>query len=397
MKKASRRQFKQCALEPVERKASRPLPGVPEHFNYGVFFDDDCDYLRHLKSASEFHEKAAYRITGIPENEVLEVEDPLLGEIPREPVVDEPPIPEGLGLNSDSDDIDVTSDLEDNFVELAGGSAVKDKKSGDEASEEEDEQPENLPALTDMFPQNKVIMMERFLYGANERHRNSGSDSSGDDEAFGNPDDATVLNRQFEKLLLRYRSRGGSASQSQVTGTSMMSEGLQYALSRDTRTLHHQHKKLDEVEVLDDEVRQKTICRNNQLQENIPQLTSSDESDDKVSGTPPDIMSVQSDRTSIKPNFNQLAMPVSARKSQTCNRQPNIGDMTSYDPYPVPHLDPTVLTRKKDESRQEKHLRKLAVKQHRRERRKVRKANQQNFHAEHEQRLKTNARMVTIK
>ncbi|GAA53829.1 protein LTV1, partial [Clonorchis sinensis] len=60
MKKASRRQFKQCVLEPVDRKASCPLPGVPEHFNYGVFFDDDCDYLRHLKSASEFHEKAAY-------------------------------------------------------------------------------------------------------------------------------------------------------------------------------------------------------------------------------------------------------------------------------------------------------------------------------------------------
>ncbi|GAA29379.2 protein LTV1, partial [Clonorchis sinensis] len=336
------------------------------------------------------------RITGIPENEVLEVEDPLLEEIPREPVVDEPPIPEGLGLNSDSDDIDVTSDLEDNFVELAGGSAVKYKESGDEASEEEDEQPENLPALTDMFPQNKVLMMERFLYGDNERERSSGSDSSGDDEAFENPDDATVLNRQFEKLLLRCRSRGGSASQSQVTGTSMLSEGLQYALSRDSRTLHQQHKKLDDVEVLDDEVRQKTICRNNQLQENSPQSTSSDESDDEVSGTPPDIMSVQSDYSSIKPSFNYLAMPVDPGKSRTCDRKPSIGDMTSCDPYPVPHLDPTVLTRKKDESQQEKHLRKLAVKQYRRERRKVRKANQHNFRAEHEQRLKTNARMVTI-
>ncbi|VDP90073.1 unnamed protein product [Echinostoma caproni] len=184
------------------------------------------------------------KITGIPEDEVLEdVDVNPIEERPREPEADaRDMVVEGLGLDSDEEEeIEEQSELEDNFVELAGGHALEDKDT-DEAVNDSDRPRQINPR--DVLGQDKVLMMERFLFGDNERDwstmQETDSDEDSDDEQFDDPDDATILNRQFEKLMVRCKARSASASQSMVTGTSMMSEGLQFALTQDTRMLQQQ-------------------------------------------------------------------------------------------------------------------------------------------------------------
>ncbi|CAH8447194.1 unnamed protein product [Dicrocoelium dendriticum] len=242
MKKPIKAQLKQCHLEPVEKTVPRPLPGVPEHFNHGVFFDDGFDYMQYLKSVSELNDRQAFRITGIPENESVTLADehPTTSDI-REPVVDEPALPEGFDLPSDLED--ESTELEDNFVEIAGGKPVLCGDS-DEADDTKHEVPRHIGASSrDKLSQDKVLMMERFLYGDNVGDQEHAAFPDASDESspewFADMDDNAALNYQFEKLVLRCKNRAKSASQSAVTSTSMMSEGLLYGLSRDKRILPH--------------------------------------------------------------------------------------------------------------------------------------------------------------
>ncbi|TPP62442.1 hypothetical protein FGIG_10570 [Fasciola gigantica] len=59
-------------------------------------------------------------------------------------------------------------------------------------------------------------------------------------------------------------------------------------------------------------------------------------------------------------------------------------------------LDPTLLVRSRGETPGEKQQRKLAVKQYRQERRKVRKVNRANFRAEHERQIKSQGKTLTM-
>lgn len=144
------------------------MTDVPEHFNYGVFYNDDYNYVKHMKTMKEFIEDKNYAIEGDEEDSVLpeNYAPPIV-----EPVIEDDSIDEELEIYSDEELIAEVGELEDNFVELAGGKHVR--LSDDE---EEDGEPaqahklinldEDLPKpSTSYLPFHKVKMMESYLYG----------------------------------------------------------------------------------------------------------------------------------------------------------------------------------------------------------------------------------------
>lgn len=396
MKKPIKAQLKQCHLEPVEKTVPRPLPGVPEHFNHGVFFDDGFDYMQYLKSVSELNDRQAFRITGIPENESVTLADehPTTSDI-REPVVDEPALPEGFDLPSDLED--ESTELEDNFVEIAGGKPVICGDS-DEADDTKHEVPRHIGASSrDKLSQDKVLMMERFLYGDNVGDQEHAAFPDASDESspewFADMDDNAALNYQFEKLVLRCKNRAKSASQSAVTSTSMMSEGLLYGLSRDKRILPHRHCKEDGLEEVEDDVKLKTMARANDFEE-CPSASLGSSSSDESSNSVSDIISAHSTQRSSKPKYLVLSTPSNRSKSlDTTGR--SVSGAEVYQPD-LPRLCPELLTRRKGESVQEKRVRKAVVKQHKAERQKIRKINRENFHVEQKKRMHAKISTVVI-
>lgn len=85
-----------------------------------------------------------------------------------EPVVEDDSIDEELEFNSDDELIAEVGELEDNFVELAGGERVR---LGDDEEEEGHlgitlNNPDDIPKpSTSCLPFHKVKLMERYLYG----------------------------------------------------------------------------------------------------------------------------------------------------------------------------------------------------------------------------------------
>ncbi|VDQ05664.1 unnamed protein product [Trichobilharzia regenti] len=142
-----------------------------------------------------------------PEDDCKPPESPEL----REPEVDyDEHAVSDLNMDSDAESFDMESEIEDNFVELAGGHAVKDSETESEEGENSKTAENNKPVIdakpieTDMskLSRDKVSLMERFLYGTNERSANTSSsyppDNSSEDDY---PDDATIMNREFEKVI----------------------------------------------------------------------------------------------------------------------------------------------------------------------------------------------------
>lgn len=391
MKKSIKAHLKQCHLEPVEKTAKLPLPGVPVHFNHGVFFDDGFDYMQYLKSASELNDRQAFRITGIPENESVALADmdASTGDI-REPVVDEPELPEDFDLPSDFED--ECSELEDNFVEIAGGEPVRD-----DSDEAQSGASQCAISSQGNLPHNKVLMMERFLYGDNEGDQEPVSFPDASDasslEWFADTDDSAALDRQFEKLVLHLKNRAKSTSQSEVTCTSVMSEGLLYGLSRDRRILSHQHRREEGLEEVDRDVKLITVAHANDFGD-CPSTPLGSFSSDESSDSVPDIIAANSTQCSSKPNYLVLSTPSNTSKSLDISR-PKVNENEVYQPA-LPRVCPELLVRKKGESVQEKRARKIAVKQHRAERQRIRKANRENFHVEQRKHLNTGISTVVL-
>ncbi|THD20543.1 hypothetical protein D915_008721, partial [Fasciola hepatica] len=158
-------------------------------------------------AVKRYRQERRKKITGIPEDSVLDntnEESEPVNERPREPEADpRDMVVEGLGIDSD-DEIEVDSDLEDNFVEIAGGHTVEDEDTDepDGTRQKIDSDRVRYANPREVLAQDKVLMMERFLYGDNERDRQdeheTGTEGDSDDE----PGEATVLNRQFEKVNL---------------------------------------------------------------------------------------------------------------------------------------------------------------------------------------------------
>ncbi|KAM7537179.1 hypothetical protein Aperf_G00000060028 [Anoplocephala perfoliata] len=227
--KGSSRATKRTADEAFGQKL---MTDVPEHFNYGVFFDDGYDYMQHMKSMKEFVEDPNYVIeeAEIPEDYV----PPIV-----EPVVEDDSIDDELEFNSDDELIAELGELEDNFVELAGGKPVR----LDDAEEEEEHQNITLnnpgamqEPSTSYLPLHKVKMMERYLYGTEfpeelgDQFTKPLSSVTADAAARKGrslTDSEELLEKKFEKLLKQTKSRNGYDGHSMISETSVMSDSLQ--------------------------------------------------------------------------------------------------------------------------------------------------------------------------
>lgn len=103
-----------------------------------------------------------------------------------------------------------------------------------------------------------------------------------------------------------------------------------------------------------------------------------------------------------KPNFHMLTVPLNPKTAAQRSRQMSmeslqtVGQPSVVCALKTAEIDPTVLVRNRGETHEEKQRRKLAVKQHRQERRKVRKTNQANFRVEHELHMRTQMKMMTM-
>ncbi|XP_018649418.1 hypothetical protein Smp_040270 [Schistosoma mansoni] len=399
MKKFNRKDFKQCELKPVEKELSKPLPGVPIHFNYGVFFDDGYDYMQHLKSADT---KEAYVISVIPEDCASNASSHSDSSRIREPEVDyDEHIISDLNMDSEAESFDTGSELEDNFVELAGGHSVKSSEiDSDNAKVAGDTNSLNAKATeTDIsrVSKDKVALMERFLYGANENSEDITTSSSGqftkdygiDDYS----DDSTSLNKEFEKLMLRFRSRS-SCSQSLVSGTSVMSEGLKYALGRDI-AIAKKDVKQDRTD-FDDDLKAITIKKSFELSGVDQQEDSGSDSTYDGENTERMTMSCSNSNSNLYVmKQNHLTMPSSSKtikKSSTKGGSQNNDGIIEFSKP----LDPGLLVREKGESMEQKRLRKATIKEHRQLRRKIRKINQLNFRQEKERQIKNNMQTMIV-
>lgn len=129
----------------------------------------------------------------------------------REPEVDyDEHIISDLNMDSEAESFDTESELEDNFVELAGGHSVKSSETdSDDAKVAGDSNSLNAKATeTDIsrLSKDKVALMERFLYGANENSDITISSSGQFTKGYGiddYPDDSTSLNKEFEKVIYK--------------------------------------------------------------------------------------------------------------------------------------------------------------------------------------------------
>ncbi|CAI2725392.1 unnamed protein product [Schistosoma spindalis] len=398
MKKFNRKDFKQCELKPVEKELSKPLPGVPIHFNYGVFFDDGYDYMQHLKSADT---KEAYTISVIPEDCVSNASSHSDSSRIREPEVDYDEHVSDLNMDSEAESFDTESELEDNFVELAGGHSVKSSENdSDDAKVAGNSNPLNAKATeTDIsrVSKDKVALMERFLYGANENSEDITISSSGQfTKGYGIDDyldDSTSLNKEFEKLMLRYKSRS-SCSQSLVSGTSVMSEGLKYALGRDI-AIAKEEVKQDRTD-FDDDLKAITIKK-------CFELNGMDQHEDSESNSTYDGENTERMTTSCSNSnsnldvmkHNHLTMPSSGNTKKKSSMKEGSRNNDGIMEFPKP-LDPVLLIREKGESLEQKRLRKAAIKEHRQLRRKIRKINQLNFRQEKERQIKNSMQTMIV-
>ncbi|CAH8834170.1 unnamed protein product [Trichobilharzia szidati] len=398
MKRFSKKDWKPCELKPIEKEVSKPIPGVPIHFNYGIFFDDDYDYMQHLKSASDTRE--GYTISVIPEDCPEDDCNPPESPELREPEVDyDEHAVSDLNMDSDAESIDMESEIEDNFVELAGGHAVKDSETESEEGENSKAAENNKPVVdekpieTDMskLSRDKVSLMERFLYGTNERSANTSSscppDNSSDDDY---PDDATIMNKEFEKLVLQYKTRS-TCGQSMVSGSSVMSEGLMYALSRDIAIAKRSSKQNDED--LDDELKAITIKKSYELIGNEQEDTESDHSSEEQGSSRNTVISDFNGKSSSSATrYNHLRMPKSGKGKKKSSEKSDIGStMEIAEP-----LDPALIVRNKNESADDRRARKAAIKQYRQIRRQIRKANQMNFRQEKERQQRNSTQTMPV-
>ncbi|CAH8438474.1 unnamed protein product [Schistosoma rodhaini] len=399
MKKFNRKDFKQCELKPVEKELSKPLPGVPIHFNYGVFFDDGYDYMQHLKSADT---KEAYVISVIPEDCASNASSHSDSSRIREPEVDyDEHIISDLNMDSEAESFDTESELEDNFVELAGGHSVKSSEiDSDNAKEPGDTNSLNAKATeTDIsrVSKDKVALMERFLYGANENSEDITTSSSGqftkdygiDDYS----DDSTSLNKEFEKLMLRFKSRS-SCSQSLVSGTSVMSEGLKYALGRDI-AIAKKDVKQDRTD-FDDDLKAITIKKSFELNGVDQQEDSGSDSTYDGENLERMTMSCSNSNSNLYVmKQNHLTMPSFSKTKKKSSTKGGSQNNDGIIEFSKP-LDPGLLVREKGESMEQKRLRKAAIKEHRQLRRKIRKINQLNFRQEKERQMKNNMQTMIV-
>nr|VZI29385.1 unnamed protein product [Spirometra erinaceieuropaei] len=379
-------------------EAENLIPGVPECYNYGIYLDDGCDYLKYLKSMKEFVEDPEYEVMddlGLPEDyQPPEVQ----------PVT--PPLVEDFEIPSDEELIEEQGELEDNFVELAGGPHVR---SDHEEEEEEDAYhpsssqfkkpaPPSVLGQTSNLHINKVKMMERFLFGA----ESADTDSFALDHMASNQDAAApstttasvrkgrplneqeeLLEKQFDRLLRKSKSRTGYDGRSIMSGASVMSESLQSAVQGDELMLRKRCPKNDDLGELDSEAKSATLRYVAELPEHNDAV---DPLQQWIGPPKPDVGSATSpvcpSGDVIQPPLLQLPRKSGSKKSDPSRHEAtsSLDESDEEDdnedetlPMPVP------LARMKNETPEERRARKNALKTYRRERKQIKKHNKLNF------------------
>ncbi|VDO08745.1 unnamed protein product [Rodentolepis nana] len=375
------------------------MTDVPEHFNYGVFYDDGYNYMKHMKTMKEFIEDENYAIVGdeddavLPENYVPSI---------VEPVVEDDPIDEELEIYSDDELIAEVGELPDNFVELAGGKHVRlSDEEEDEESVHELKQNNNhgvdLPApSTSYLPLHKVKMMERYLYGS-ELSEVLESPSGSSNDAIANAtarkgrsltDSEELLEKKFDNLLRQTKSRSGYDGLSMATGTSVMSDSLQTVVDADRIMISKKVPDPDDWKCSDSQVKAVTL---QSVQEMDEQEVDEDPLKDwigkaKSTGS---ILTIKQNDSSGE-IFNQpgmLAMPKHKTNGKAINpSEPlpsNQSDGCSDSEDGGSQGNEANLQRRvKGETAEQKKARKAAIKARKRERQQAKKMNKLNFRQE---------------
>ncbi|KAL3312926.1 hypothetical protein Ciccas_008474 [Cichlidogyrus casuarinus] len=209
----------------------------PEHFKYGIYFNDGHDYMQHLRSYEDF---MSYKIDLNPtdEDEDAQMESIKRAEIPDS---DDEKLPKEVDLPSDDEMWgDEMSEIEDNFVELAGGPRVDENATKAKSKE-------NKVVWNSEGNVEKMLMMEKFLYGS------EGGDRLFDDADYMFGDDGTstiassirkgrpltdreeLLEHQFARTMRNtLNSHKDRGALSVVSGSSMLSDQLSSVMNLDT-------------------------------------------------------------------------------------------------------------------------------------------------------------------
>uniref|UniRef100_A0A5K3FHJ7 Protein LTV1 homolog n=1 Tax=Mesocestoides corti TaxID=53468 RepID=A0A5K3FHJ7_MESCO len=360
------------------------MTDVPEWFNYGVFFDDGYDYLKHMKSMKEFVEDPNFVLVGeentpLPENYVPPV---------VEPVVTDDLDPD-FEMPSDDELIAEVGELEDNFVELAGGKPVH---------MDDDDQPPfivppppspppQMPSISNL-PLHKVRMMERFLWGsestdapeAPEGMEQSAPSTVDSSMRKGRPltEEEELLEKQFDRLMQRTKARSGFDGRSMVSGASVMSESLQSAVAADEVMIAKHRPIGSEWERLDSAAKVATLqC--------VQEMPEPDDTTDPlkqwIGPEKPNIGDITSKQASTPScNLRQPEVLPVPRKRAVAQQSPavdvDVSDASSSD---GDHSKPLEYRRTRGETAEEKRARKAAIKLQKKERQQARKLNKANF------------------
>ncbi|VDL96250.1 unnamed protein product [Schistocephalus solidus] len=377
------------------------IPGVPECYNYGIYLDDGSDYLKYLKSMKEFVEDPEYEVMddlGLPEDyQPPEVQ----------PVT--PPLVEDFEIPSDEELLEEQGELEDNFLELAGGPHVRsDNEEEEEANDDHNhssshfKKPIPPPTLgqTSNLQINKVKMMERFLFGSESadtdsfslEHMEAGQGTTAPSTTTasirkGRPlnEQEELLEKQFDRLLRKSKSRTGFDGRSVMSGVSVMSESLQSAVQGDELMLQKRCPKNDDLGKLDSEAKSATLRYVAELPEHNDAV---DPLQQWIGPPKPDVGSITLSACPsgdvIQPPLLQLPRKSGSRKSNPSKHETapasDESDEESDDDEEEETLSaPVSMSRMKNETPEERKARKNALKAYKRERKQIKKYNKLNF------------------
>ncbi|VEL09124.1 unnamed protein product [Protopolystoma xenopodis] len=374
-KKLKARDFRLCTLEPVETKAPLPIPDVPEHFNYGIFYDDNYDYMQHIKSRDECGTGKCYRII-TPEGK------PSSSNVPQTDVVILEPVDYSNSTDTSSDD---DGELEENFVELAGGPKLR------EGSDEPDAQYDKFQGRPELLSMQKVLMMEKFLFGTNQQSSDLSEECAQEPSLptlsrSGKPmtDEELYLQQEFSQLLVKCKQHFDiSDVNSCASNASVYSENLHHALEADFLATEDRKMRRELDSILEED---KNIILSQEAR-----LMETDDKDDSLEewlGEPKtfaaDVMSLAS---SNKGNLTRLPKkllvppPYKTRKGSTTGED-TLSVAKQGKPVPTPRESASADCRSREESSEEKKARKKLVRLDKFDRRQIRKINKENFKCE---------------
>ncbi|VDL52860.1 unnamed protein product [Hymenolepis diminuta] len=361
------------------------MTDVPEHFNYGVFYNDDYNYMKHMKTMKEFIEDKNYAIEGNEEDSVLpeNYAPPIV-----EPVIEDDSIDEELEIYSDEELIAEVGELEDNFVELAGGKHVR--LSDDEDEDEElahahksINPDEDLPQpSTSYLPLHKVKMMESYLYGTKFSEALDYPSVS-----LCNITDAVARKAALLFQLLRQtKSRNGCDGLSMVSGASFMSDSLQTVVDADRIMTSKKVPKAEDWNCSDSQVKIVTLQAVQEMDE--PKVDDDPLKDwigkEKSTDSILTFMQQNDARREVVKQPEMLTMP-KRKTNGIATKHPEPLSSNQSDDYSdsedgrSQNIDTSLHRRVKGETSEQKKARKTAIKAQKRERQQARKMNKQNF------------------